>query len=204
MEPCQGFCSRFCKISYRTAAAAALTPSDSHPPAQWQRDQLVAYFRYSRAQAATLAAEHQHHARSGVVRRVIGPGRPSRRVRCRTGSVTPAPRLARLCKEVGHVAHARDVQMLDRPGRRLACRRCHLRGTPFGNHHASSHRRTLRCGRSSRGSAGPAPRPAPPPAVRGRPATRGRTRTGSRPPPRTLPDVQPSHNDARYPRPSSP
>ncbi len=133
---------RLCKISYRIAAAAALTPSDSMRPCSGSAISSSQAPATRGRSPLALAAEHEHDARAGVVGRVVGD-RPVLLARAgaagATGArpVAPAPGRARIGEEVGDVAHARDAQVLDGSGGRLADRRRDLGGAALGDHHAA-------------------------------------------------------------------
>ena len=168
--------SALCKISYSSAAAAALTSSDCIRPAQRQRDQLIA------ALATRGRSPRPSPPSTSTTPRRGSRARRRQRVASATGAVAPASRLARRDQEVGEVAHARDPQVLDRAGRGLARRRASPRPRGARGSRRRWPRRTRRCGRSRRGSADPGPRPAPPRAALTGQQLARRTRTGTRRP----------------------
>ena len=157
MEPCQGRELRLCKISYRSAAAAALTPSDSILPSNgsvisWSHALLTRGRRPAPSLPSTRTTPSRD-SRHVVGHRFIRAGADAR-------AVAPASGLAGIRQEVREVAHAHHRQELDRSGRGLAHRRGHFGGPPFRDHHPML-RRTRRYGRSSRGSEDPVPGRAP-------------------------------------------
>src|SRR5215211_5056665 len=100
------------------------------PPAR-QADQLVADRRYTWAQAPPLRAEHEHHT-AAVVRAVVG------HLGVGLGPVDPGLALLRRSEPIREVAHTSYPQVLDRPGRGLAHRRCDFGGASLREHHATA------------------------------------------------------------------
>ena len=107
--------SRFCKIPYSSAAAAALTLSDSMRPRSGSATSCVARGGDARAQAPALGAEDEHDAPAVVGLQVAASRALGRR------AVAPAAGvLGRRPRKSATLRTRAIAQVLDRARRRLA------------------------------------------------------------------------------------
>src|SRR5215211_7219988 len=100
------------------------------PPAR-QADQLVADRREAWVYGAEADAEVPYHT-AAVVRAVVG------HLGVGLGPVDPGLALLRRSEPIREVAHTSYPQVLDRPGRGLAHRRCDFGGASLREHHATA------------------------------------------------------------------
>ncbi len=188
-----------------TAAAAALTPSDSIRPRSGSAISSIARLRHPRAQPAALAAEHEHHPGAAVVGRVVGDR--ARRLRAsspRSPRSTSIPRRAPRPRKSAMLRTRATCRCSTAPGRGLAHRRGHLGRAPLGDHHAAAPAHSAvrqieprfcgSCTWSSATISGSAPASS---------SSADDVRIAARPP-RRCPGERPSRSGARSPRPSSP
>src|SRR4051794_38169040 len=95
------------KVSVKTTDSGRRPVERTDPPAERQRDELVAAVSDARAQAAPFRTEDHDHL-PAVVRLVVRHGLGGAR------AVHPRPVALRLSEVVGEVPGARDPEVLDR------------------------------------------------------------------------------------------